>query len=155
MLDRTDFESWQQRIRLYCLGKDNGENIIKSIKEGPFQMGTSLKSITGGTEGAVQQGPVRARVLKDTGEAKTTSSPTSTPITQAQVTYVSESVLSLKFDAKISLLRKKVEATLKSAWTEKDQIDNLLKERRLIRSLEMFVDGRLYEGDLRRLQKTI
>ncbi|GJZ55674.1 hypothetical protein Tco_0610867 [Tanacetum coccineum] len=24
MLDRTDFESWQQQIRLYCLGKDNG-----------------------------------------------------------------------------------------------------------------------------------
>ncbi|GJU83442.1 hypothetical protein Tco_1285807 [Tanacetum coccineum] len=35
MLDRTDFESWQQRIRLYCLGKDNGENIMKSIIEGP------------------------------------------------------------------------------------------------------------------------
>ncbi|GJW25202.1 hypothetical protein Tco_0039013 [Tanacetum coccineum] len=43
MLDRTDFESWQQRIRLYCLGKDNGENIMKSIKEGPFHMGTVLK----------------------------------------------------------------------------------------------------------------
>ncbi|GJR14918.1 hypothetical protein Tco_0797570 [Tanacetum coccineum] len=64
MLDRTDFESWQQRIRLYCLGKDNGENIMKSIKEGPFQMGTVSDIITGGTEGAVQQGPVRARVLK-------------------------------------------------------------------------------------------
>ncbi|GJY92381.1 hypothetical protein Tco_0508163 [Tanacetum coccineum] len=35
MLDRTDFESWQQRIRLYCLGKDNRENIMKSITEGP------------------------------------------------------------------------------------------------------------------------
>ncbi|GJY58024.1 hypothetical protein Tco_0457916 [Tanacetum coccineum] len=33
MLDRTDFESWQQQIRLYCLGKDNGENIMKSITE--------------------------------------------------------------------------------------------------------------------------
>ncbi|GKC45602.1 hypothetical protein Tco_1063324 [Tanacetum coccineum] len=62
MLDRTDFESWQQRIRLYCLGKDNGENIMKSIKEGPFYMGTVSDVITGGTEGAVQQGPVRARV---------------------------------------------------------------------------------------------
>ncbi|GKB37858.1 hypothetical protein Tco_0882800 [Tanacetum coccineum] len=51
MLDRTDFESWQQRIRLYCLGKDNGENIMKSIKEGPFQMGTVSDVITGGTEG--------------------------------------------------------------------------------------------------------
>ncbi|GKA00512.1 hypothetical protein Tco_0673062 [Tanacetum coccineum] len=61
MLDRTDFESWQQRIRLYCLGKDNGENIMNSIKEGPFHMGTVSDVITGGIEGAVQQGPVRAR----------------------------------------------------------------------------------------------
>ncbi|GJT35962.1 integrase, catalytic region, zinc finger, CCHC-type containing protein, partial [Tanacetum coccineum] len=65
MLDRTDFESWQQRIRLYCLGKDNGENIMKSIKEGPFHMGTVSDVIAGGTEGAIQQGPVRARVLND------------------------------------------------------------------------------------------
>ncbi|GJX17448.1 retrovirus-related pol polyprotein from transposon TNT 1-94 [Tanacetum coccineum] len=65
MLDRTDFESWQQRICLYCLGKDNGENIMKSIKEGPFHMGTVSDVIAGGTEGAVQQGPVRARVLND------------------------------------------------------------------------------------------
>ncbi|GJS76214.1 putative ribonuclease H-like domain-containing protein [Tanacetum coccineum] len=47
MLDRTDFESWQQRIRLYCLGKDNGENIMKSIKEGPFHMRTVSDVITG------------------------------------------------------------------------------------------------------------
>ncbi|GJU37359.1 putative ribonuclease H-like domain-containing protein [Tanacetum coccineum] len=46
-------------------GKDNGENIMKSIKEGPFQMGTVSDVVTGGTEGAVQQGPVRARVLND------------------------------------------------------------------------------------------
>ncbi|GJX75929.1 retrovirus-related pol polyprotein from transposon TNT 1-94 [Tanacetum coccineum] len=65
MLDRTDFESWQQRIRLYCLGKDNGEKIMKSINEGPFHMGTVSDVIAGGTEGAVQQGPVRARVLND------------------------------------------------------------------------------------------
>ncbi|GJY60304.1 hypothetical protein Tco_0460961, partial [Tanacetum coccineum] len=37
--------------------KDNGENIMKSIKEGPFQMGTVSDVIAGGTEGAVQQGP--------------------------------------------------------------------------------------------------
>ncbi|GJZ58063.1 hypothetical protein Tco_0613557 [Tanacetum coccineum] len=65
MLDRTDFESWQQRIRLYCLGKDNGENIIKSINEGPFHMGTVSDVTAAGTEGAVQQGPVHARVLND------------------------------------------------------------------------------------------
>ncbi|GJR49523.1 hypothetical protein Tco_1400044 [Tanacetum coccineum] len=31
----------------------------------------------------------------------------------------------------------------KSAWTGKDQIHNFLKERRLMRSLEKFVGGRL------------
>ncbi|GJW86002.1 hypothetical protein Tco_0159147, partial [Tanacetum coccineum] len=45
--------------------KDNGENIMKSINEGPFHMGTVSDVIAGGTEGAVQQGPVRARVLND------------------------------------------------------------------------------------------
>ncbi|GJV80152.1 retrovirus-related pol polyprotein from transposon TNT 1-94 [Tanacetum coccineum] len=65
MLDKTDFESWQQRIRLYCLGKDNGKNIMKSITEGPFQMETVSDIIAAGTEGAFQQGPVRARVFTD------------------------------------------------------------------------------------------
>ncbi|GJS99755.1 hypothetical protein Tco_0820925 [Tanacetum coccineum] len=65
MLDRTNFESWQQRIRLYCLGKDNGENIMKSINEGPFQMGTLAKTLAKETEGTLQQGPVCARVFTD------------------------------------------------------------------------------------------
>nr|GEV13409.1 hypothetical protein [Tanacetum cinerariifolium] len=39
MLDRTDFASWQQRIRLYYRGKENGVNILKSIDEGPYRMG--------------------------------------------------------------------------------------------------------------------
>ncbi|GJU48769.1 hypothetical protein Tco_1218324 [Tanacetum coccineum] len=47
----------------------------------------------------------------------------------------------------------KVKATLKSAWTEKDQINNLLKESRLMRSLEKFVGGKLFEEDLRLHQK--
>ncbi|GJY54103.1 hypothetical protein Tco_0445767 [Tanacetum coccineum] len=37
MLDKTDFASWQQRIRLYCRGKENGVNILKSIDEGPMK----------------------------------------------------------------------------------------------------------------------
>ncbi|GJU42197.1 hypothetical protein Tco_1195154 [Tanacetum coccineum] len=65
MLDRTDFESWQQRIHLYCLGKDNGENIMKSITEGPFQMGTMRDTLTEGGEGALHLGPERARVFAD------------------------------------------------------------------------------------------
>nr|GEY61088.1 integrase, catalytic region, zinc finger, CCHC-type, peptidase aspartic, catalytic [Tanacetum cinerariifolium] len=36
MLDWTDFASWQQRIRRYCWGKENGVNILKSIDKGPF-----------------------------------------------------------------------------------------------------------------------
>nr|GEX72076.1 putative HVA22-like protein g [Tanacetum cinerariifolium] len=51
MLDRTDYESWQQCIRLYCLGKDNRENIMKSIVEGPYQMGTKTVTLAGGVEG--------------------------------------------------------------------------------------------------------
>ncbi|GJX97679.1 hypothetical protein Tco_0353477 [Tanacetum coccineum] len=39
MLDKTDFASWQQRIRLYCRGKENGVNILKSIDEGPISDG--------------------------------------------------------------------------------------------------------------------
>nr|GEU40640.1 integrase, catalytic region, zinc finger, CCHC-type, peptidase aspartic, catalytic [Tanacetum cinerariifolium] len=39
MLDRTDFESWQQRIWLYFKGKDHGEYILQSIDEDPFKMG--------------------------------------------------------------------------------------------------------------------
>ncbi|GJZ40609.1 integrase, catalytic region, zinc finger, CCHC-type containing protein [Tanacetum coccineum] len=56
----------RQRIRLYCLGKDNaGENIMKSITEGPFQMGTMRDTLTEGGEGALHLGPERARVFAD------------------------------------------------------------------------------------------
>ncbi|GJY27899.1 hypothetical protein Tco_0403666 [Tanacetum coccineum] len=48
MLDKTDFESWQQRIRLYCLGKDNGVNILKSIDECPFKMGKFRETLAEG-----------------------------------------------------------------------------------------------------------
>ncbi|GJY77050.1 hypothetical protein Tco_0482166 [Tanacetum coccineum] len=65
MLDRTDFASWQQRIRLYCRGKENGVNILKSIDEGPFQMGTFRETLTEGTEGAPNLGPERPRVYSD------------------------------------------------------------------------------------------
>ncbi|GJX13683.1 hypothetical protein Tco_0205441 [Tanacetum coccineum] len=53
MLDRTDFASWQQRIRLYCRGKENGVNILKSIDEGPFQKGTLWETLVEGTDSAL------------------------------------------------------------------------------------------------------
>ncbi|GJV46518.1 retrovirus-related pol polyprotein from transposon TNT 1-94 [Tanacetum coccineum] len=45
MLDRTDFTSLQQCIRLYCQGKENGVNILNSIDEGPFQMRTFQETL--------------------------------------------------------------------------------------------------------------
>nr|GEY13492.1 bifunctional inhibitor/plant lipid transfer protein/seed storage helical domain-containing protein [Tanacetum cinerariifolium] len=51
MLDRTDFASWKQRIRLYCRGKENEANILKSIDDGPFQMGTFRETLAKGDEG--------------------------------------------------------------------------------------------------------
>ncbi|GJW68891.1 hypothetical protein Tco_0123315 [Tanacetum coccineum] len=65
MLDRTDFASWQQRIRLYCRGKENRVNILKSIDEGPFQMGTFRETLAEGNEGALHLGPERPRVYSD------------------------------------------------------------------------------------------
>ncbi|GJU29467.1 retrovirus-related pol polyprotein from transposon TNT 1-94 [Tanacetum coccineum] len=65
MLDKADFASWQQRIRLYCRGKDNGVNILKSIDEGPFQMGTTRVIVAEGTEGSLNLGPERPRVYSD------------------------------------------------------------------------------------------
>nr|GEU54019.1 copia protein [Tanacetum cinerariifolium] len=65
MLDRSDFASWQQRIRLYCMRKDNGPNIIKSIDEGPFKMGKFRETLVEGEEGALHLGPERDRVFSD------------------------------------------------------------------------------------------
>nr|GEU33127.1 reverse transcriptase domain-containing protein [Tanacetum cinerariifolium] len=65
MLDRTDFALWQQRIRLYCQGTENEVNILKSIDEGPYQMGTVRELLAEGTEGAPHFGPERPRVYSD------------------------------------------------------------------------------------------
>nr|GEX74878.1 hypothetical protein [Tanacetum cinerariifolium] len=67
MLDRTDFASWQQWIRLYCRGKKNGVN----IDEGPYHMGTVRETLAESTEGTPQYGPKRPRVYSDlTSEEK-------------------------------------------------------------------------------------
>nr|GEZ15976.1 hypothetical protein [Tanacetum cinerariifolium] len=65
MRDRTDFASWQQRIRLYCRGKDNGVNILKSIDEGPYKLETFRETLAESTEGTPQFGPERPRVYSD------------------------------------------------------------------------------------------
>nr|GEU91433.1 retrovirus-related Pol polyprotein from transposon TNT 1-94 [Tanacetum cinerariifolium] len=50
---------------LYCQGKENGVNILKSIDEGPFQMGTVWEPLAEGTEGAPHLGLERPRVYSD------------------------------------------------------------------------------------------
>nr|GEW06266.1 retrovirus-related Pol polyprotein from transposon TNT 1-94 [Tanacetum cinerariifolium] len=65
MLDRTDFASWQQRIRLYCRGKKNEVNILKSIDERPYQMRMIKETLAEGEEGALHLGSERARVYSD------------------------------------------------------------------------------------------
>ncbi|GJU05644.1 hypothetical protein Tco_1122074 [Tanacetum coccineum] len=68
---------------------------------------------------AVQRTPLFDIAISMVTE-KTTSKPT--PLTtQAEVTNVSESVSSLKFEQRPTELEKKVEAIPKRAWTEKDQ----------------------------------
>nr|GEW71001.1 retrovirus-related Pol polyprotein from transposon TNT 1-94 [Tanacetum cinerariifolium] len=57
--------------QLYCRGKENGVNILKSINEGPFWMGTLRETLTEGTEGTLHLGPEQPRVYSDlTSEEK-------------------------------------------------------------------------------------
>nr|GEW78067.1 integrase, catalytic region, zinc finger, CCHC-type, peptidase aspartic, catalytic [Tanacetum cinerariifolium] len=65
ILDRTDFASWQQRIRMYGRGKENRVNILKSIDEGPFQMETFRETLAEGNESALHLGPEQPRVYSD------------------------------------------------------------------------------------------
>nr|GFA04021.1 hypothetical protein [Tanacetum cinerariifolium] len=50
---------------LYCRGKENGVNILKSIDEGPYKMGTFRETLVESTEGTPQFGPERPRVYSD------------------------------------------------------------------------------------------
>ncbi|GJT08262.1 hypothetical protein Tco_0842724 [Tanacetum coccineum] len=65
MLDRTDYESWSQRIRMYCRGKENGLKILQSIDQGPFQLGVTRDTLGTTPEGGVLLGPERARTYDD------------------------------------------------------------------------------------------
>nr|GEY46247.1 retrovirus-related Pol polyprotein from transposon TNT 1-94 [Tanacetum cinerariifolium] len=47
------------------MGKDNGENIVKSINEGPFNMGKFRETLAEGAEGTLHLGPEQDRVVAD------------------------------------------------------------------------------------------
>ncbi|GJT66432.1 retrovirus-related pol polyprotein from transposon TNT 1-94 [Tanacetum coccineum] len=70
MLDRTDYESWSQRIRLYCRGKENGLLILQSIDQGPFELGTTRNTLGTTPEGGVLLRPERPRTYEDLSDTK-------------------------------------------------------------------------------------
>ncbi|GJX01319.1 retrovirus-related pol polyprotein from transposon TNT 1-94 [Tanacetum coccineum] len=70
MLDRTDYESWSQRIRLYCRGKENGLKILQSIDQGPFKLRTTRDALGTTPEGGVLLGPERPRTYEDLSDTE-------------------------------------------------------------------------------------
>ncbi|GJT08177.1 hypothetical protein Tco_0842639 [Tanacetum coccineum] len=70
MLDRTDYESWSQRIRLYGRGKENGLLILQSIDQGSFKLGTTRNTLGTTPEGSVLLRPERARTYEDLSDTK-------------------------------------------------------------------------------------
>ncbi|GJS15033.1 hypothetical protein Tco_0409505 [Tanacetum coccineum] len=44
MLEKGMYDSWKTRIILFIRGKENGEMLIDSIKEGPFKLAEEITS---------------------------------------------------------------------------------------------------------------
>nr|GEX24246.1 integrase, catalytic region, zinc finger, CCHC-type, peptidase aspartic, catalytic [Tanacetum cinerariifolium] len=65
MLDKTDYDSWSQRIWLYYRGKENGIYILQSTDHGPFKLGTTRDTLGTTPEGGVLLGPERPRTYDD------------------------------------------------------------------------------------------
>ncbi|GJW72461.1 retrovirus-related pol polyprotein from transposon TNT 1-94 [Tanacetum coccineum] len=65
MLDRTYYDSWSQRIHLYCRGKENEIYILQSIDHGPFELGTTRDTLGTTPEGDVLLGPKRPHTYDD------------------------------------------------------------------------------------------
>ncbi|GJU98019.1 retrovirus-related pol polyprotein from transposon TNT 1-94 [Tanacetum coccineum] len=67
---KTDYESWSQRIRLYYRGKENGLQILQSIDQGPFELGTTRDALGTTPEGGVLLGPERPRTYEDLSDTE-------------------------------------------------------------------------------------
>ncbi|GKB10469.1 hypothetical protein Tco_0844392, partial [Tanacetum coccineum] len=66
--DMDDIEMIMQQLQSeqeQQQGKENGVNILNSIDEGPFQIGTFRETLAEGNEGALHLGPERPRVYSD------------------------------------------------------------------------------------------
>nr|GEX35089.1 integrase, catalytic region, zinc finger, CCHC-type, peptidase aspartic, catalytic [Tanacetum cinerariifolium] len=65
MLDRTDYDSWSQRIRLYFKGKENEIYILQLIDHGLFELKTTRDTFGTTPEGGVLLRPERPRTCDD------------------------------------------------------------------------------------------
>nr|GEV42008.1 integrase, catalytic region, zinc finger, CCHC-type, peptidase aspartic, catalytic [Tanacetum cinerariifolium] len=65
MLDKTDYDSWSQRIWLYCRGKENGIYILQSIDHGSFELGTTRDTLSTTPKRGVLLGPERPCTYDD------------------------------------------------------------------------------------------
>ncbi|GJW01437.1 hypothetical protein Tco_1556688 [Tanacetum coccineum] len=63
-LQKDDDDEISNLVDLH-IGKENGVNILKSIDEGPFQIGTFRETLAQGNEGSLHLGPERPRVYSD------------------------------------------------------------------------------------------
>ncbi|GKA71333.1 hypothetical protein Tco_0777472 [Tanacetum coccineum] len=70
MLDRTDYESWSQRIRLYYRGKENRFQILQSIDQGPFELRTTRNTLGTTPEEGILLGPERPRTYEDLSDTE-------------------------------------------------------------------------------------
>nr|GEU31518.1 ribonuclease H-like domain-containing protein [Tanacetum cinerariifolium] len=68
MLDRTNYDSWSQHIRLYCRGKENEIYILQSIDHCLFDLGTTRDTFGTTPEGGVLLGPERPHTYDDLNE---------------------------------------------------------------------------------------
>nr|GEV31315.1 retrovirus-related Pol polyprotein from transposon TNT 1-94 [Tanacetum cinerariifolium] len=64
-LDRTNYDSWSQRIRLYYRGKENRIYIIQSTDHGPFKLGTTRDTLGTTLKGGILLGPERPHTYDD------------------------------------------------------------------------------------------
>ncbi|GJR94732.1 putative mitochondrial protein [Tanacetum coccineum] len=113
------------KIQQLSIGSSEGSGTIPEVLIEPKDnSGSSSSSLSGSNdeeENKAKENKADAKVAeKQAGNEQPTTSIPTPPTTQAQVTNVSESDLSLKFEQRLSKLEKKVEVMPKRAWTKKD-----------------------------------
>nr|GEV39382.1 hypothetical protein [Tanacetum cinerariifolium] len=146
MLERADFASWQQHIRLYCQGKENWVNILKSIDEGPFQIGTLRETLAEGEE--VDPLALLSNVSPQQYSSQSSTTPPS--IYVLQVTYQPHFVDNTQLDSGLSPIENSIEnltnilsLLTQSYKTYLHQTDNQLRTSLNTRNQATVQDGRV------------